>query len=207
VDALHREPELARPLDLPRCRSGSKAELRLLVRRLDRAVRHGLDPGRESHEHAPHAGSGRGLRLAGRVEHDERLRLRRRPQLLLRLVVAVEHDAVAGDPGGAGETELAEGRDVGADAQIREQTEQRDVREGLRPVDDQRVRRRLAVGAHLAPDRLLAVDEQRCPVPIRQLARAKTAQRELAAFDPGALWKEIEHVASIGIPMQELLLT
>jgi hypothetical protein len=44
-------------------------------------------------------------------------------------------------------------------------------------------------------------------VPIRQLARAKTADGELAAFDPSALWKEIEHVASIGNPMQELLLT
>jgi hypothetical protein len=94
-----------------------------------------------------------------------------------------------------------------ADVQIREQAQHRDVREGLRPVDDQRIRRRLAIRAHLAPDRLLAVDEQRSPVPIRQLTRADAAESELAALDPRALWKEIQHVASIGIPMQELLLT
>jgi hypothetical protein len=44
-------------------------------------------------------------------------------------------------------------------------------------------------------------------VSVGQLARANTAQPELAAFASRALWKEIEHVASIGNPMQELLLT
>jgi hypothetical protein len=44
-------------------------------------------------------------------------------------------------------------------------------------------------------------------VPVRELADAKTAQCQLAALDQRCIGKELEHVASIGIPMQELLLT
>ena len=207
VQALDLEPELARPLDLPFGGVGRQAELRLLVRRPDRAVRHGFDARRQPYEHAAHAGRGRRLRLARPVEDDERADLRSRAQLLLRLVVAVEDEPLAGNPGRPRERELAERGDVGAGSLLREQPEQRDVRERLRPVDDERGRRGLAVRTHLAPDRLLAVDEQRRPVPTRQLARAKTTERELAVLDPCGLGKKLEHVASIGIPMQELLLT
>jgi hypothetical protein len=183
VHALDLEPELLRPLDLPLGGLGCEAELRLLMRRPDRAVRHSLDARRQSHEHAPHARDGRCFGLAGRVEDDERAGLRGRAQLLLRLVVAVEHEPLAGNSRRPRERELAEGRDVGADSLLREQPQQGDVRERLRPVDDERARRSLAVGLHLAPDRALAVHEQRRAVPIRELARAQTTQRELAVLD------------------------
>ena len=114
-------PSSLRPLDLPLGGIGCEAELRLLVRRLDRAVRHGLDSRRQADEDAPHARRGRRLRLARRVENDERACLRGRPQLLLRLVVAVEDEPLARDPRRPRERELAEGRDVGARSLLREQ--------------------------------------------------------------------------------------
>jgi hypothetical protein len=153
------------------------------VRRLDRAVRHGLDARRQTNEHAPHARSGRCFGLARRVEDDERAGLRGRPQLLLRLVVAVEHEPLAGDPRRPRERELAERRDIGAGSLPREQPQQRDVRESLRPVDDERAGRGLAVRLHLAPDCALAVHEERRAMPVCQLAGANTAQRELAVLD------------------------
>ena len=61
-----------------------------------------------------------------------------RAELLVRLVVAVEEDPLAGDLRGLREGELAERRDVGADALVGEHAQQRDVRERLRPVDDER---------------------------------------------------------------------
>ena len=119
----------------------------------------------------------------------------------------MEDDPLAGNARGPRERELAEGGDVGAHVLFREQPEQGDIRERLRPVDEDRTRRRLAIRAHLAPDGLLAVDDERRAVPVRQLARAKTTQHQLAAFDQRGFRKEFEHLASIGIPMQELLLT
>ena len=119
----------------------------------------------------------RALRLVGRVEHDERAGLRGGPQLLVRLVVAVEEQAVAGEPGRARERELAERRDVGADALLGEHAQQLDVRERLRPVDDQRVRRGVAVGARLRAQRLLAVDEERRPVLVREPRDGHAAER------------------------------
>ena len=147
VEAVDLEPELPCPLDLALCGVGSKAELRLLVGGLDRAVRDGLDARRQAHEHAPHAGGRRRLRLTGRIEDDERIRLRSRAQLLLRLVVAVEDEPLARNSRRPRERELAERRDVGADALLAEQPQQRDVRERLRPVDDERARRGLAIRA------------------------------------------------------------
>ena len=74
-----------------------------------------LDAGRHADEHAPHAGRGGPRRLVERVEHDERARLGRRAQLLVRLVVAVHDEPLALEPGRARERELAERRDVGAE--------------------------------------------------------------------------------------------
>ncbi len=207
VEALDLEPELPGAFDLALGEVGSQAELRLLVRGLDRAVRHRLDARRQAHEHAPHAGGRSRLRLTGRVEDDERIRLRSRPQLLLRLVVAVEHDPLARNSRRPRERELAERRDVGADALLAEQPQQRDVRERLRPVDDERARRRLPIGPNLRADRLLAVDEERRAVLLGELARGYAAERQLAGGDQCGFGKELEHLASIGIPMQELLLT
>ena len=77
-------------------------------------MRHCLDARRQADEDAPHSRGGRRLRLARRVEDDERARLRGRPQLLLRLVVAVEDEPLARDPRRPRKRELAERRDVGA---------------------------------------------------------------------------------------------
>ena len=42
---------------------------------------------------------------------------------------------------------------------------------------------------------------------IRQLARANTAERQLAGIDPRGFRKDFQHLASIEFPMQELLLS
>ena len=96
--------------------SGGEAELRPSCAGVDRLVRDRLDARREPHEHALDAGGGGALGLVGRVEHDGRVRPRRGAQLLVGLVVAVEEDPLAVEPGLARERELAERRDVGADA-------------------------------------------------------------------------------------------
>ena len=147
-------------------------------------MRHGFDARRQPQQHPPRAGSGRRLRLARPVEDDECAGLRSRAQLFLRLVVAVEDDLLAGNLRRARERELAERGDVRAGAFLREQPQQRDVRERLGPVDDERARSGLAVRTHLAPDRLLAVDEQRRPMLLREPRRGHAAERQLAAFDP-----------------------
>ena len=76
------------------------------------------------------------LRLVRRVEHDRRADRRRRVEERLVLVVAVDDELVAVEPGRAGERELARRGDVGADALLAQQPQQRDVGERLRPEDD-----------------------------------------------------------------------
>ena len=97
-------------------------------------------PGRHAHERSADARLGRARGLVERVEDDERAGLGRGRQLLVGLVVAVHEQPLARDPGPLRERELAERGDVGADALLGEQPHQRDVRERLRPVDDERVR-------------------------------------------------------------------
>ena len=122
VDSVHRQPELACALDLTLGRVTGEPELRFLVRRLDRAVGDRFDPWRQPHEHAAHLCDRRRVRLADRIQYDERVRVGRRTQLRFRLVVAVEDDPLAGNARGASERELAEGRDVGTDTFLCEQT-------------------------------------------------------------------------------------
>src|SRR4029077_11933230 len=129
VHALDLEAELARPLDLALGGVRGQAELRFLVRGLDRAMRHRLHARRKAYEHAPDARGRSLLRLARRIEDDERARRRRGAELLLRLVVAVADDPLPRDSGRAREPELAERRDVRTDAFLGEQPQQRDVGE------------------------------------------------------------------------------
>ncbi len=119
----------------------------------------------------------------------------------------MEDEPLSGNLRRPRERELAERGDVGAGSLLGEQPQQGDVRERLRAVDDERARRGLPVRTNLAADRLLAVDEERRPMLVCQPRGRHTAERELAALDPRRLGKKVEHVASIGIPMQELLLT
>src|SRR5207302_10907474 len=114
VDAGDVQAEPARLVDGCERGVGREAELRLVVRGLDRLVRDRLDPRGEPAEHPPNAGGSGARRLIGRVEDDGRLDLRGGAQLLVRLVVAVEEDPVAAEPRLSRESELAEGRHVGA---------------------------------------------------------------------------------------------
>ena len=143
-------------------------ELRAAVARADRLVRLGLDPGRDAHEHAPDAGRGCARRLVERVEHDERARLGGGAQLLVRLVVAVHDQPLAGDPRAPRERELAERGDVGADPLLGSSRMHGDVRERLRPVDDERPRQRPAG---------TSARVRGAPAPSRRRAASRTARR------------------------------
>jgi hypothetical protein len=167
------------------------AELRARVRGADRFVRRRVDAGRESHEHPADARLGCALGLGRRVEDDGRRGGRGGSELLVRLVVAVEDEPFPHDACRLGERELAERRDVGADALVGEHAQQLDVRERLRPVHDERA-------ARLGPDRLLAVDDERGAVGGGELGRGDAAERELAAVDARGIGEELEHgLASI----------
>src|SRR5439155_1336982 len=83
------------------------------------------------------------VELLRRVEHDVGgARVDRRRELLVRLVVAVHDEALAGHAGPLREAELAQRRNVGAEALLREKPQDRDGRKRLRAVDDERMRRR-----------------------------------------------------------------
>ena len=94
------------------------------------------------------------------------------------------------------ERELAERRDVGADALLGEQPQQRDVRERLRPVDDERARRRRR--GRRAPARGSSPRSRRraaCRARAASCAARDAAERELAVVDPRGIGKELEHAA------------
>ena len=118
----------------------------------------------------------------------------------------MEEDPIARDSRAAREGQLAERRDVGAHALVGEDSQQLDVRERLRPVDDECAGGGVAVGARLCPQGLLAVDEQRGAVLLGEHARRDAAEHELAAVDPGREGKEVQHVASINTVVHEVLI-
>ena len=120
VHADDLDPERARLRDHGERGVGGEPELRLVVRGLDRLVRDRLDAGRQPDERALHTGRGGAPGLVRRVEHDGRARLGRAAELVLRLVVAVEENPLAVDARGLRDGELAERRDVGADALLGE---------------------------------------------------------------------------------------
>ena len=102
----------------------------------DRLVRVGVDAEGDAHEHAAHSGGRGEVGLVRRVEHDGRPFRGGLGQEGLVLVVPVHDELVAGEPGCAGEGELARGRDVRADSLRAEQPQHLDVGERLRPVGD-----------------------------------------------------------------------
>src|SRR5581483_11715224 len=91
------------------------------------------------------------------------------------------------------ERELAERRDVGADALLGEDAEDRDVRERLRPVDDECTRRRARIRTRLRTDRLLAVHDERRAVLRGEPLRGHAADRERAALDARRIREQLEH--------------
>ena len=129
-----------------------QAELRPLVRRPDRRMRVGLDPRSDPDEDAPNAGLGGALHLVERIDdHEGGLGPGCRGQLFVALVVAVHDEPLSGHAGPQRELELAEGRDVGAHALVREQPQDGSVRKRLDPVDEERVGRSGPVRAGTEP--------------------------------------------------------
>ena len=143
----------------------------------DRPVRVGVDAGRDAHEHAAHACGGCALGVVGRVEHDEATGLRRRRELLVRLVVAVQHDLGAGDAGALRERELAERRGLRAEPFLREHREHGDVGERLHAVEDGGVAGSLPVRARPCSQGLFAVDDERRPVRVASAVAASPPSR------------------------------
>ena len=185
VHAGDLESEAARLRDDAQRRVGAEAELRAVMGGPHRLVRDGFDARSQPHEHAAHAGRSCAGRLVWGIEDDRRPRLGCGVQLLVRLVVAVEEDPVARQACRQRVGELAQGGHVGADALVGEHLQERHVRERLRPVDDERARRRLPVGAGLGADRLLAVDDERRAVVGGEALGRQAAEAQGATVDPG----------------------
>ena len=121
------------------------------------------------------------VELLERVEHDVRSAgVRRRLELLVRLVVPVHDESLAGDARLLREAELPERRHVRAEPLLAEQPHERDVRERLGAVDDERVGRRGAVLPRPRADRLLAVDDERRAELVRERGGRHAADRQLA---------------------------
>ena len=178
VEALRVQAELAAARERRGRLLRRQPELRAAVAGGDRPVRVGVDARRHAHEHAAHAGGGCALGVVGSVEHDEAAGLRRRGELLVRLVVSVQHDLRAADAGAARERELAERRGLGAEPLLREHAQHGDVGERLHAVEDGSVAGRLPVRARPRSQGLLAVDDERRAV---RRPRATSPRRRRAA--------------------------
>jgi hypothetical protein len=144
---------------------GGKAELRAVVAGADRLVGVRVDAERDAHEHVRHPRGRPRARPRRRIEDDRRAARRGRAQERLVLVVAVDDEPLPVEPRPAREGELALGCDVGADALLVQQPEQRDVRERLRAEEDAAVvSERGAECARVRAHRLLAQHDERRPV-------------------------------------------
>ena len=177
--------------------------------RADRLVRIGLDAERDAEEHAPDAGRRRALGLALCVERDRRSGRGCRAQLVIRLRVAVQHDPRAVQPRRQRERELTRGGDVRAETLLREQSEHLDVGKCLRPVHDRRVGNSRTNFPRPRPQGVLAVDDERCPEALRELAGAHAGDPELSLLDRRRVREELEHPGDLACydstPMQQLL--
>ena len=158
--------------------------------RLDRLVRVGLDPRRDPDQESRRAARAGAVELRERVEHDQRVGSGRASQQLVLLVVAVDDEALARDAGAQSECELAGRRDVGAETLLCEEPQERQRGEGLRAVHDEGVRSSLVVGASLAEQRQLVVDDERRPELAGELAGGYAAQHELAVREGGGVGQQ-----------------
>ncbi len=112
-----------------------KPELRAMVPGHDRLVRIGVDAERDAYQSSFDACASRQPRLVGRVEHHGGTLGGRGREKRLVLVVPVHDELRAREPRLACERELAGRGDVGPDALFAEESEQRDVGEGLGSVE------------------------------------------------------------------------
>jgi len=104
----------------------------------------------------------------------------------------MEHEPVAGHAGSQRELELAECGDVRAHSLGGEQAEQGDVRECLRPVDDERVTFHARVRARTRKNGVTAIDNERRPEVTRECGRTHAADDELAVVDGGRVGKQLD---------------
>ena len=162
------------------------------MRRTDRVVRVGVDPRRHADERAASPERDGPLDVVERVDDERGARACRGRQVVVALVVPVEDDVLACDAGGARICELARGRDVGAEALRSEEPQQRDVRERLRAVENERSRRRLEVLARAPPQRLLAEHEQGRAVLGGEVGRRDAAEPQLGVVDGRRFGEEVE---------------
>ena len=113
-------------------------------------------------------------------------------ELLVGLVVAVEDEPVAGNACAQRELQLTERRDVGAEPFRGEEPQQRDVRERLRPVHDERVRFHARVRARARENGVPAVDDERRAELAGECRRADAADDQLAVLDGGRVGEELD---------------
>ena len=173
---------------------GDEPELRLRLRGLDRTMGIGLDPRRDPDQNGFDPGRPRPVAFVECVEDDQSARGRRGAELLVRLVVPVEDDAVARHACSQRELELAACRDVGAEAFAGEQPQQGDVRKRLRPVHDERFGVHARVRTRTREDRFAAVDDERRSVLLRERGRTDSPHGELGPFDGRRVWKELDQL-------------
>ena len=93
----------------------------------------------------------------------------------------MDDELAAAEPGGEGVRELARRGDVGADPLLAQQPQQGDVGKRLRPEEDATVADGVAERPRTRADGLLAEDDERRPVLLRELARGRPPSDELAA--------------------------
>jgi len=150
-------------------------------------------PGVQADECALHSCACSSHRLVLRVEHDRDARLRSRAQLFVRLVIAMEEDAISRDPAvcaNASSPSVDTSAPTPSSASTRSSA---DVRKRLRPVDDQSVGRGCAIRARLGADRLFAVDDERRAMLGREAARGDAAEVELTGVDASGIGKKRKH--------------
>jgi hypothetical protein len=103
----------------------------------------------------------------------------------------MEDELLAGEAGALRELELAQRGHVCTEPFRGEEPQQRDVRERLRPVDDECFRFHARVRARTRENSIPAVHEQRRPELRCERGRACAADDELAVLDGGRIGEEL----------------
>ena len=140
------------------------------------------------------AGRARALGLVGRVEDDVARRLGRGAQVRVATCCCRARRAARRRCPAACANASSPSVETSAPSPPRRRAAAGHVRERLRPEDDERVRRRLAVGARPRPERLLAVDDSGVPCSRDELGR----RRRRRASSPSSIWRcreRAEHTA------------
>ena len=165
----------------------AEPELRVVGAGLDVLVRVRFDAGRHAHEHGRRrAVVGEQLEpveLVERVDDDPAdTGLERGAQLVGRLVVAVEHDALGREPGVQRDVQLAAGRDVEVEALLGDEARHRGAEERLARVRDPPAE----AGAVLAGSGRAARPRRRRTAACRTRPPARRGRRRRSTGSPSA---------------------